>query len=334
MPVETELVATSAVPAVLSEAGPARDGRARFREIFCSVATGHGVETGSDPDCRTLLWQLEDEPNPDGSKSQPPAPDASLRWFVVTGALGDCFGDDSLPFTSGIAHLRGLGLDIRTVRVGGRSGSAHNARQLAATIEAADLGPEDPIALLGYSKGAVDILEFLVAFPEQAAQVKAVVSVSGPILGSPLADLGDWAYEHLFSGTFEQRCDPGDRGVVASLVPETRKRWLASHSLPSHVRYLSLAAFTTRDHMAAGLVPTWEILAGTDKRNDGQVLIGDAVIPGSDLLGYANADHWGVALTIESALPHIAARPEPRPFPQGRLLEAIVLYASEALSSP
>jgi len=334
MPIASELTGTSAFPSVLSEAGPARDGRARFREIFCSMATDHGVETGADPDCRTLLWQLEDEPDPDDSKSPTPVVDANVRWFIVTGALGDCFGEDSLPFTSGIAHLRGLGLDIRTVRVSGRSGSAHNARQIAATLEAADLGPEDPIALLGYSKGAVDILEFLVAYPEQASRVAVAVSVSGPILGSPLADLGDWAYEHLFSGTFEQRCDPGDGGVVASLVPETRKRWLTNHPLPAHVRYLSLAAFTTRDHMAAGLVPTWEILAGTDERNDGQVLIGDAVIPGSDLLGYVNADHWGVALTIENVLPHIAARPEPRPFPQGPLLEAIVLYASEALSPP
>jgi pimeloyl-ACP methyl ester carboxylesterase len=219
-------------------------------------------------------------------------------------------------------------------RVSGRSGTEHNARQLAAAIEATDLRPEDRIGLVGYSKGAVDILRFLTDFPDLAAQVVVVASVAGPILGSPLADLGEWTYANLISGAFEERCEPGDGGVVASLVPERRRQWLLDHSLPSHVRYLSLAAFTTREHLARGLVPTWEILANTDTRNDGQVLIGDAVIPGSDLLGYANADHWGIALTIEEALPHLAARPDPAPFPRDALLEALFLYADEALAEP
>ena len=314
--------------------GHGKDGRARFRQILCSVARRDGLVPEGDSGCDGILWRLADEPPAADPGPAPAPPDRRLKWFVVTGALGDCFGEDSLPFTEGIARLRSASADIRVVRVSGRSGSAHNARQVAAAIEAADLAPGDPVALLGYSKGAVDILEFLVAFPGPAAQVVAAVSVSGPILGSPVADLGEWAYENLFSGAFEERCDPGDAGVVASLVPERRKQWILDNPLPSHVRYLSLAAFTTRPHLARGLLPSWEILANTDTRNDGQVLIGDAVIPGSDLLGYANADHWGIALTIEEALPHIAARPDPAPYPRDSLLEAVFLYVSEVLARP
>jgi hypothetical protein len=35
-------------------------------------------------------------------------------------------------------------------------------------------------------------------------------------------------------------------------------------------------------------------------RNDGLLLIYDQIIPGGTLLGYANADHWSVALSLEN----------------------------------
>jgi len=314
--------------------GYGKDGRARFRQLLCSVVRRDRLVPEGDTGCDGILWRLADEPPAADPGPAPAPPDMRLKWFVVTGALGDCFGEDALPFTEGIARLRSRGADIRVVRVSGRSGSEHNARQIAAAIEAADLAPADRLALLGYSKGAVDILEFLVSFPGAASQVVAAVSIAGPILGSPIAELGEWAYANLFSGAFEDRCDPGDGGVVASLVPERRRQWLLDHPLPPRVRYASLAAFTTQPHLARGLAPTWEILANTDTRNDGQVLIGDAVIPGSDLLGYANADHWGIALTIEESLPGLAARPDPAPYPRASLLEAVFLYVSEVLPGP
>lgn len=334
VPEAGEYAATTVPAPDLARLGHGRDGRARFRQILCDVARRDGLVADRDTGCDGLLWRLADEPPAEEPGAAAAAPDKRLKWFVVTGALGDCFGEEALPFTGGIARLRSRDADIRVVRVSGRSGSAHNARQIAAAVEAADLAPEDPVVLLGYSKGAVDILEFLVSFPGPASQVVAAVSIAGPILGSPIAELGEWAYANLFSGAFEDRCDPGDGGVVASLVPERRRQWLLDHPLPPRVRYLSLAAFTTRPHLARGLLPTWEVLANTDTRNDGQVLIGDAVIPGSDLLGYANADHWGIALTIEESLPGLAARTDPAPYPRASLIEAVFLYVSEVLPGP
>jgi hypothetical protein len=49
------------------------------------------------------------------------------------------------------------------------------------------------------------------------------------------------------------------------------------------------------------------------------------------MLGYANADHWGIAITIERELPHLASRPTEESFPQGALLEAMMRYVSEHL---
>lgn len=77
----------------------------------------------------------------------------------------------------------------------------------------------------------------------------------------------------------------------------------------------------------------WRILADDDRRNDGQVLIEDAVIPGSTLLGYVNADHWDVAISIGLQMPHLSARKSPRQFPRPAPLDATLLYVSESLES-
>jgi hypothetical protein len=188
--------------------------------------------------------------------------------------------------------------------------------------------------MLGYSKGAVDIQQFLNDFPELSRGVVAMVSVGGPLWGTPLANRGDWLNRHLFAHLYTDRCPPGDSGLIHSLQPEVRKQWLSTHPLPSSVHVYSLAAFTTSPHLARGLRPTWSRLAEYDTRNDGQVLIGDTVLAGSDLLGYVNSDHWGAAITIENELPYFAGRESPRPIPQAQLLLAIWLYVGSRSRGP
>jgi hypothetical protein len=200
-------------------------------------------------------------------------------------------------------------------------------------LAAAGLEPGQRIVLIGYSKGAVDILHFLAEFPDAAQQVAAVVSLAGPILGTPLAERAAWAYDHLLSEAFTGRCDPGDRGLADSMLPDTRREWLAAHPPPADIAYFSIAAFTTRAHLAWALRPSWRLLAGYDRRNDGQVLPADAVIPGSTLLGYANADHWGLAIAVEQELPRLISRPEGNLLPQSVLLEAILRQVSETLDT-
>jgi len=49
------------------------------------------------------------------------------------------------------------------------------------------------------------------------------------------------------------------------------------------------------------------------------------------LLGYANADHWGIAESIEEVRTFLAARPDPTPFPLEPLLRSIVRLVSDDL---
>ncbi|UCE64247.1 MAG: hypothetical protein JSU59_03645 [Nitrospirota bacterium] len=76
----------------------------------------------------------------------------------------------------------------------------------------------------------------------------------------------------------------------------------------------------------------YDKLATIDPRNDSQVIFYDALIPGSTLLGYVNADHWAIAMPISRDMPMVAdAFIDRNNFPREVLLEAIVRFVEESL---
>jgi hypothetical protein len=310
-----------------------RDGRARFREIFCRLAAPSGEQRYDATSCDDLLWVLKDELAPGAQRPVLPELPADLRIFVVSGAFGDCRDLDTIPFGEEVQRLASQGMMIEAVMVSGRSGTEHNSRQIAEAIQSASIEPGTRIVLVGYSKGAIDILQFLTDFPQLGQRVVSVVSIAGPIFGSPLASKANWWYRTLLAESFSERCDPGDGLVISSLLPDTRRQWLEDHRLPGRIAYFSLAGFTTEEHMSLGLKPPWRLLAKHDPRNDGQVLIEDAVIPGAILLGYANADHWDIAIAVERQMPHLSRRKSSRQYPRAALLDATLRYVSESLES-
>jgi pimeloyl-ACP methyl ester carboxylesterase len=319
---------------VQSIAGAPRviDGRAAFRSAFCSMLRAEGVVPPGDSTCDRWLWRLTDEPAGGTDRGISPTNPQQLEVVLVTGAFSECVGAASRPFSAGVARLQAAGANVRTIVVGGRSGTSHNARQIAETLAASPIDGERKMILIGYSKGGLDILRFLVDFPDLAARVDAVLGVASPLFGTPLADLAEPAYAALVAKMPYEKCPPGDGEVMASLRPDAASGWLVANPLPAGVRSYSLAAFTTREHVARALVPFWKHLGGIEVRNDGQVVATDAVIPGSTLLGYANADHWGVAQTIETEHPVLAARQDPTLFPLEQLLVAMVAFIADDLA--
>jgi pimeloyl-ACP methyl ester carboxylesterase len=319
---------------VQSIAGAPRvvDGRAAFRSAFCSMLRDERLASPDDVACDRWLWRLTDEPAGEPDRAILPTNPEHLDVLLVTGAFSECVGEASRPFSAGAARLRAAGAKVRTIVVGGRSGTSHNARQIADTLAASQIDDDRKVILIGYSKGGLDILRFLVDFPDLATRVAAVVGVASPLFGTPLADLAEPAYAALVAKMPYEKCPPGDGEVMASLTPEAATQWLEANPLPAGVRFYSLAAFTTREHVARALVPFWKHLGGTDVRNDGQVVATDAVIPGSTLLGYANADHWGVAQTIEIEHPVLAARQDPALFPLEQLFIAMVGFIADDLA--
>ena len=281
-------------------------------------------------ECNSWLHRIDDEPvAADGSF--PTRPAQPLEVIFVTGALSECFGDVARPFRSAAAELAADGHRFQTIVVDGRSGTETNAAEIALHFEDLPADAGMPRVLVGYSKGTSDILRFLVDYPIFAERVDAVVSVAGAVRGSPLAEHYEGVYDLVVSHFPMGHCDAGDGELVHSLRSDVRTRWLKEHPLPDHLRYYSVAAFTTQDFVARGLGHTWKSLLQHDRRNDGQLLPQDTLIPGSTLLGYVNADHWAVALDLESEHQFIAHRRNPAAFPRTVLIDAIIDYVSADL---
>jgi pimeloyl-ACP methyl ester carboxylesterase len=298
--------------------------------MVCALAAQHSAPAESHFDCTNLLWRMADEKEPPPPPPPLPSYDPSLRILIVPGAFAECFPEYGMPFESAAAKLKSVGYRIDFIPVGGRSGADHNAAQIAKAVEQLANDPAERVVLIGHSKGVVDILHFLVNHPEPARRISAVVSVAGPVNGSPLADDFAGTYRKFFSRMPFMCCQPGDRDVVNSLTRSYCMTWLASHQLPEHVKYFSLGGFAWRENIHPIMLFTYDLLATVEPRNDGYVSFSDQVIPGSTLLGYANLDHWDIALPIRERLNFggINSRAASREL----LFEAIVLTVGQSLN--
>ena len=308
------------------------DQRGRFREILCAVDEAHGHQLPEYRPCDEILHRFTDEPAGTGEPVDLGPARSKLRVAVVAGLGAECFGAFVTAFPYALEHLQGFGYQTASITVDGLSSSTNNGRQVKDAVVALDLAPDEQLVLVGYSKGTPDILEGLATYPELAQRVAAVVSVSGSVNGSPLADDAPESMLAMLEYLPGSECGAGDGGAVDSLKPSTRHDFARTHELPETVRYYSLASFAQREQISFGLRGTYDDLAKIDPRNDSQLLFYDQIIAGGALLGFVNADHWAVALPISRDRPVLAATVINRnEFPREVLLEAIVRHVEEQL---
>ena len=239
-------------------------------------------------DGKDALWRLAGEPAGAGTPVSLGKSTAGLTVLIVPGLLAECVADKSKAFEDGVANLQAQGYKTGYIQTRGRQSSERNAGIVRDAILAR---PEsEKIILVTHSKGTVDSLEALVAFPELTRRVLAVVSVAGAVNGSPIADVVPQSLVELAESLKLSSCAKGQgTEAVDSLRRPARLRWLATHPLPPAVRYYSLAAFAKPEDISAILKPFYAVLSRTDPLNDSLVLCSDAIIPGSTLLGYPNA---------------------------------------------
>jgi len=267
-----------------------RDLRGTFRMAACTRLPADG------PPCDEVLLELAHEP---AAIALPRAEDLPRRYRIafVPGLFNECFEDLARPFSDVQSDLEARGFEVDYFAVAGRGSVAQNAAQLAGHF-AGLAQDERPLIVFAYSKGLVDLLDFMVRHPELARPIAAVVSVAGAANGSPLADRMHAIYRSLGAKFPLPGCARGTGEEIADLRPDARIAWWQEHGESLGVPIFTLVAAPQPDRVSPATRATYNELAKVDPRNDGKLLWQDQIPPRSHLLGYVNADHWSIAVPV------------------------------------
>lgn len=323
-----------------AEAG---DARARFRALFCALyRSRYSVNKKKTGDCGAFLHKLKDEPRTAGEWIAAERFRNRWRVLLIPGLLGECI-DDEVPLfrdsARALARHENVSVELLDT-IGGRASSEHNARVMNDYLLNMELAADEKLLLIGYSKGTTDFLHLLHEpdrYGEAIARIDAFVALAGIVKGTPLADATSPMLERLIELIPYGDCPSRDDSGIFDVSREEQLKMLATLHMPDHIRTFSLPAFTRRKRISLLLRPTYERLREFDRRNDGQVIVEDAILPGSELLGLANADHWAIALPFSRAearaglvtrlLSLLANRNH---YPRDILLESIVRYIDQS----
>ena len=329
-PVPHEMAALALLP--LGQAG-ITDGRGRYREIFCGVLAARGPAGLPVRDCDEALLRLAAEPAGTGAPVDLSRSTGGLDVFFVPGLASDCVGQAAAVEAELKQGLDRAGYRLWAVPVNGLSGSVTNASRIRdVVVSPGRAGPPRKAVVVGHSKGVVDTLEALARFPELHGRIVAVVSLAGAVGGSPLADRAPAALLELAARTPGLECKESQRDALVDLSPAVRQLWLARNRLPSDVRFYSIVALPMPDRVSSGLQVPYRLLGRIDRRNDGNLIFYDQVVPGSTLLAYANADHWAVMTDLAaSANPLVRSLADRNDFPRLAMLEAALRFIEESL---
>ena len=133
------------------------------------------------------------------------------------------------------------------------------------------------------------------------------MSVAGAVNGSPLADSFQGIYRDWLATFPLADCAHGSGDEISDLRRDVRLEWWHRNRRAVVIPIFALVAAPRADRISRAARLTYGELARFDPLNDGQLIWYDQIVPGGSLLGYVNADHWAIAVSMSSALPTMAS---------------------------
>ncbi len=305
-----------------------RDLRTEYRAALCPrLQAGDGA-------CDDVLLRFGGEaqqatpPERSGASSA----DRDYRLVFVPGLFAECIDRYVRPFSDVVEAMSRDGHDVHYFAVAGRGSSAENAKALAAQFAAL---PDDgrSVIAFGYSKGLPDLLEMVVRYPESVPRLAAIVGFAGAFGGTPLAEGYAGLYRHALAQFPFSDCATGTGAELADLRRDVRQEWWRRHREQIAVPLFAIAGAPRPERVSPILEYPHARLSAVDPHNDGQLLWQDAIAPGATLLGYVNADHWGIAMPLSRQFPlfaHLFIDDVPR----AALVAAAVQVVTRTLHAP
>lgn len=316
----------SRAPASAANPPGAAPAGAPFSAVFCTVLEREHPDAGQWGPCSDYIE--------DGVEVRvalhaiPP----TYHVAIVSGVLSVC-GGDSTAFLEGREHMRtvhGLPVDLIAARNGS---STANGKTIAQFVRDNYHKDNRKFILIGYSKGAPDILEGMAADPEAARSVAALITVAGAIGGSPIAELMPAQAQQWIQAISLGQCKGDLYSAFRSLRRDVRRKFLAQHPDPGFPVY-SISAVSSKAETSKVLLESWMFLSIYGQPEDSQLLESDTRYPGGHILGAVHADHIAVAVPYENSTdPEIRKMVNHNHFPRTTLLEALLRYVISDLNA-
>ncbi|HNW44597.1 MAG TPA: hypothetical protein PKI19_08835 [Elusimicrobiales bacterium] len=198
-----------------------------------------------------------------------------------------------------MALLKSLGVEVEQLKLQTESSIQTNAPGIAAAIKASS----KPVILMGSSKAGLDTLEALVSEKALLAKVRGVVMLQVPFYGTPVADA---IVAKKKVGTVLAKILNrlgGSLDSLRNLTMKDREIYMRENSaaiaeVAATVPVISVATWADpveKGERDTGLKPLRNYMLKRGLKNDGLVPVDSAVMPGSDVIKIAGADHGATA---------------------------------------
>ena len=295
------------------------DRSAEFGAMFCGVLKHIGLEGGPWGECTEYIE------NPGPADLDLPVLSNDYRIMVIPGFLGQCLSPGIQAFGDALAHLRDKhGMSAEYFDVPAVGSCEFNARIIASHLQEQTRTDPRKYILVGYSKGACDLMTALVDYPEVREATAALVTVVSPVGGSRLPEQMPEYVIHEVENLSLGHCDKGDGGGVESVRRPVRQAFLRDHPRPVVPTY-SVVAVSEEEKTTRLLKDFWRKLSVIARDQDAQVIASEGVPPGATFLGVLKGDHWAIGIPFElSKDSRIRKLFDHNHFPRIALLEAIV----------